>query len=322
MTLAAPGFAVGFLAFAALVFWGDFSSAVLPGLIASVKFVLVTLICTSFGRLTLRLFKTLEMSESEKTLIGGTLGLGILAGGMLLLGAVGYMCLWAAVLLLSILWVFGFTEMGDAIASLGANRNLLLRDRVILASGLLLLLGLSFWTTWVPPHQYDALVYHLPLPAAYIRSRTIAPVDYLIYSHFPQNSEMLSALGLLLGSDLLPQMFSWLAMVLSIGWVFEMGKREMPTTAALLACVLVASHTSVMLLAATAYVETLVMLWITAAVLSYCRWSETAGAGSRRGWLLLAGIFAGLGIGTKYTAGICAAILALFLAVRWIKLAF
>jgi hypothetical protein len=48
-----------------------------------------------------------------------------------------------------------------------------------------------------------------------------------------------------MGSDILPQMFSWLAMALSVWWVFEMGKREMPTTAALIACVLVASHTSV-----------------------------------------------------------------------------
>src|SRR5262245_45045765 len=126
MTFAAPGLAAGLLAFGSLVFWGYFSSVIHAGLIASAILAVVTLICTGFGRLVLRAFDTAELSESEKTLIGCTLGMGILANGMFLLGALGWMAGWAAVLLLSVLWVLGFTEMRATIASLGANRNLLL----------------------------------------------------------------------------------------------------------------------------------------------------------------------------------------------------
>jgi len=140
--------------------------------------------------------------------------------------------------------------------------------------------------------------------------------DYLPFAHFPQNAEMLFSFALLLGSDVLAQLFSWLAMALSVWWLFEMGRREAPLSAAMLACVLLASHTAVMLLAGAAYVETFVMLWVTAAVFCFLRWRDLAGSSEGSGWLLLSGVFAGLGVGTKYTAAVCPAILLLYMLAR------
>ena len=302
--------------FAVFLFARFFGAALAPGLMASALLGVVFTAAAGGGRVVLRLFGARDISESEKTLVGATLGLGLLSQAVFLLGLLGLLKTWAAVALLGALWVLGFTELRDIFRSLAANRNLL-TERPFAALAVLLPLALAYLACFVPPHQYDALVYHLALPAAYIREGRIFPVQHLVYTHFPQNGEMLYGLALLLGSDTLAQLFTWLGAFLSVWWVFELGKREAPASAVLLACLIVATHAGVLLLASAAYVECIAMLWITASALSFFRWFETPREGPSRGWLALAGVFAGLGVGTKYYAGICPLLFGAFLLVRW-----
>ncbi len=295
----------------------SFSAALGPGLLAAVLLAVILFTAGGCGRLLLRRFEVRGLSESERTLVGATLGLGLLTQGLFLLGVVGLLRPWAVIALLGTFWIVGYTESKDMLESLGANRNLL-RDRPALAGSLLALLALLFWLAWVPPHQYDSLVYHLPLAAGYAREGRLFTRPDLLFSNFPQNGEMLFSLALLLGSDILAQLFAWLGAFLSVWWLFEMGKREAPIVVVLLACLLTLTHTGVMLLTPSAYVETLVMLWVTSAVLSFVRWHVNAGEpDAPRGWLALSALFAGLGLGTKYYAGITPFILGLYLLGRW-----
>jgi hypothetical protein len=297
-----------------------FSGILIGGLLSSALLLLVVFTASGCGRILLRLFAVQDLSESEKTLIGTTLGVGLLSQAMLLLGLAGGLKTWAVSLLLGLFWVIGFTEMRDIFKSLGANRSLL-RERPLFSAGVLLVLALLLWMTWVPSHLYDSLLYHLALPSEYLRKGRIAPVDHLIFSHFPQNGEMLFTLGLLLGSDTLARMFSWLTTFLSVWWIFEMGKREMPIVAVLLGCLLTVTHTAVMLLTPIAYVESHVMLWVTASVLSFLRWRMSSDIEiSQRGWLALSGVFAGLGIGTEYYAAIVPILLGLYLLFQWLRM--
>lgn len=277
---------------------------------------LLGLTMAGLGRVLLKAFVRSHLSESERTLIGCTIGLGALSQASFLLGIAGLYGRWTIIALLAVAWLVSFTELREMALSLRADRNLLQGRRGwAVGIGALLLLPLAF--AFVPPHSYDALVYHLALPAEYLRAGRITAINHLVYTHFPQNAEMLFGLGLALGSDTVAHLMSWLATALSVWWVFEMGKREMPLNAALLAAALVASHTAVMLLSSIAYVETITMLWITASVLCLLRWLELGD--EERGWLLLSGVFAGLGVGTKYFAGITPAAAALFLVAtrRW-----
>lgn len=299
-----------------------FSAALLSGALASALLALVLLTAAGCGRVVLRGFRVGGLSESEKTLIGATLGVALLSQAVFLLGALGWLKAWAVSGILAAAWVVGFTEIRDALRSLAGNASLL-RDRPALAGGTIAVLALLFWLCWVPPHHYDSLVYHLPLAASYVREARIFPVEHLLYTHFPQNAEMLYTLALLLGSDLLAQMFTWLGTFLSVWWLLEMGKRQLSVTAVLLACLLTVTNTAVMLLTPTAYVECLVMLWVTATVLSVLRWRmESDEKSAPRGWLLLAGVFAGIGVGTKYYAGVCPGLIGLYLLGRWIRAVF
>jgi hypothetical protein len=245
--------------------------------------------------------------EREKTVAGATAGLGLLSLGTFLLAVLGLLRPWAASALLAALWIYGWEQARAAVESLrGAARDARARPWLCALIGLPLLAAL--WACLVPPHQYDSLVYHLALPQEYLRAGRLTAPEGIVFAHFPQNGEMLFTLSLQLGSDLLAQMFVWLATALTVGWLLTFGRRV--TAAAPWAAVLVATHTSVLLMSSTTYVEPLVMLWMTAALLAF----QASGEGEERGPLLLSAAFMGLALGTKYYAGLLAVILTLRLA--------
>jgi hypothetical protein len=277
-------------------------SALAPGLIPLVLLVFLAAAAACAGRRVLRALGPAGLDAPETTVAGATLGLGLMALGAFALAAAGLLRPWAVSLLLGALWLVGWTELGAVGESLreGARRAAA-RPWLCALIGLPLLAAL--WACLAPPHQYDSLVYHLALPQEYLRTGSLRPPEGLVFAHFPQNGEMLFSLALALGSDLLAQMLVWLATALTIAWLLTFGRRLTP--AAPWAAVLVATHTAVLALSSTTYVEPLVMLWTTAALLAF----EASQEGCDRPLLLLSAAAAGLALGTKYYAGLlCAAI--------------
>ncbi len=242
------------------------------------------------------------LAEDELTVAGASLGLGALALGMFALGLLGRLESWAVSALLAALWLYGWPQVRPTLVALvdGARRA---SSRPWLCAAVALPMLFALWACLVPPHQYDSLVYHLALPQEYLRAgRLYAPAG-MVFAHFPQNGEMLFTLALRLGSDLLAQMFVWLASALTLGWLLTFGRRITP--AAPWAALVVATHTAVLLMSSTTYVEPLVMLWVTAALLAF----EASDEGRDRGLLVLSALFSGLALGTKYYAGLLAALL-------------
>lgn len=308
-----PALAVGLAAALAAAAVADSAWPVLrAGVVPLVLLFLTVLLATGSGRALAGRLGLTDLSESQKTLIGATLGLGLLALGTFALGALGLFKPWAASALLALLWVAGYAELKPALESLAPDRSLL-ESRPLAAAAIALPLALALWACLMPPHQYDSLVYHLALPQDYLLAGRLHAPEGLLFAHFPQNGEMLFTLALLAGSDVLAQMYMWLAFALSIAWLFALGRREAPLSAVLLACFLTATHASVLLMASTTYVEPLVMLWVTAGALCFERWRQVPAA---RGWLVLSGVFIGLALGTKYYAGLGAIALGLRLAWR------
>lgn len=318
MSRAAGAFALLTAVLAALTASDSLWVVLRPGLIPLVLLMLTTMLATGSGRALVGRLGVGDMSESQKTLAGATLGLGMLALGGLFLGAAGLFQPWAASALLAALWIAGYAELKPALESLAPDQSLL-RERPLAAACVALPMLAALWMCLVPPHQYDSLVYHLALPQAYLREGRLFAPEGTIYAHFPQNAEMLFSLALLLGSDLLAQMYMWLATALSIWWVFALGRREAPMSAVALAAILIATHTGVLLMSSTTYVEPLVMLWVTASALSFERWRQLSPeGGTPRGWLVLSALCMGLALGTKYYAGIGAAAFGARLLWAWI----
>jgi hypothetical protein len=282
--------------------------ALRPAILPSLLLALTGLAAAGAGR---RMIASLseDFDEAERTVAGATLGLGVLALGEFALGAVGLFRPWTASALLGALWLYGWPQ---AAATARCARESISRAalRPWLFAAIAAPLALALWACLVPPHQYDSLVYHLALPQEYLRAGRLYAPPGMVYAHFPQNGEMFFTLALSLGSDLLAQMYVWLAAALSVAWLLTFGRRV--TAAAPWAALLVATHTAVLLMASTTYVEPLVMLWVTAALLMF----EASGEGRDRGLLILSGVFAGLALGTKYYAGLLAVALVIRLALR------
>ncbi len=297
------------LFFSIYTFASYFLSPFLPGLLAFLELLLIVSGASGVGCLIVKALGFSDISPSQKALIGATLGLGILSLSAFFLAAIHCLNLITLTAFLSILWVAGFAELKVLFSSINSAKKMLL-SRPFASSISFLSLLLVLWCCIVPPHQYDSLVYHLPLAANYAKAHGLVKTSWLFYSHFPQNGEMLFAVSLLLKSDILAQMFMWFSLFLSSWWIFEIARLEIPMEAVALSIVLLLTQSSVMLLSASSYVEPLVMLWTTAAVLSFLRWEEIRYASpDSKAWLILSAVFSGLALGTKYYAGITAAIL-------------
>jgi hypothetical protein len=283
--------------------------ALAPGIVPLVLLVFIAAAAACSGRRVLRALKPIGLDELETTVAGATLGLGLLSLGTFALAACGILKAWTASALLGAAWLAGWPELAPALDSIAAGARAA-RARPWLCALIVLPLAAALWACLAPPHQYDSLVYHLALPQEYLRTASLRAPDGIVYAHFPQNGEMLFSLALALGSDLLAQMLVWLATALTIGWLVTFGRRLTP--AAPWAAVLVATHTAVLTMSSTTYVEPIVMLWTTACLLSF----ETSDEGRERGLLLAAAAFAGLALGTKYYAGLLAAAVVLRLVWR------
>ena len=238
------------------------------------------------------------------------LGWGAIGLGMLLLGALRLyypIVAWAlAGLLLFVLrrdigaWLSDTAKFVRALAPVGRLEHLAVGFSVlILALGLLRALA--------PPVTWDALVYHLTLPALYARTHGIQvnPADFNLFSGMPQLTEMLyTAAGLLRvdasAGSIAAQTLGWfVGAFLCLGLAGSARDMGLP---AWLAPAILLSSLSVALELAWAYSDLLLMLLALAVVLALRQWRipQADGRADRR-WLGLAGIFAGLACGCKYT---------------------
>ncbi|MDD4005137.1 MAG: phospholipid carrier-dependent glycosyltransferase [Elusimicrobiaceae bacterium] len=286
---------------AALYAWlRNFGSAYLFGLWSSALLAVFFCAAYGFGRRVLQTRADELGAPGCRFAAYVSLGMAAITYAIILLGAARVLYPFAAVLALGgFLW-FGRKHLTREFEWRSLRQNPVLAIPVCAA------LGAAFFIAWMPPHQYDSLVYHLALPELYAVKHALVCAPDNFYSFFPQNGEMLFTLGLLLKSDILGQLIVWLACAVSCVWVYCYA--EETSGSGLLAAFLTVTHTSVFLLASTTYVETLVMLWTTAGVISFLKWTA-ADRGAGTVWLLLCAVFCGTGFGTKYYAGMTVGIL-------------
>lgn len=320
----AAAFGVFWLAAAAASALKYFESVIFSGFLNSLLLAVVLLICLGLGRKILSFFK-LEPPDQQLGVrhlvvnsLALSLGLGILCYIVLGLGALKLLHPWAASGVLMLLGVLAYPEIKQGLLDLRPPSFSHFSDAeklCFLGAGACLLLG--FLCAFAPPHQYDSLVYHLALAQDHVRTHGISHIPQLIYSHFPQNGEMIFTLSLLLGSDVLAQLLTWSAFALTLLLTYGFGRRHLGAKASALALVLLSFHSSSLALSSTTYVESWVALWTAASVFLFWEWSLKPLSGKNFSpELFLSGIFAGLALGTKYIAGISPAVLSVFILLR------
>ena len=263
----------------------------------------LALISYTFGR---QLTRTVSYhSLLEQVSFSVSLGLGVISYLVFLLGLLGL--LYRSVLLIALL--IGFLSCfpiwrkwpGSLLAAWKrlaiTNRS----SRAIAIGMAIVILALSFYI-WIlplyPPISFDSTLYHLPAAKIYARSHRLVLLEHLRLPVFPQANHMLFTLALLVYDDILAQLIELLMLITLLAAVVAFGKRLFSDRTGWWAAALLMANPIIIWLGSVAYIDIGLTLYTTMTVYAFWNWLESR----HNHWLVLAGTYCGIGIGTKYSA--------------------
>lgn len=254
----------------------------------------IFLLCYSWGKQILSWLKIEAVgSQSE---ISIALGLGFLSYLILLFSSVRLIgAKWQFSLLL-LLSCFSIKKLQGCFPNIKEQFIKWKKDGLKLNAqkiAVLSLLSLLFMGAFIPDQFYDTLSYHLAVPQAYINYGKIVSLPYNIHSSFPETAEMLFTLGLSIGrDDTLPLLFQLGFGILIFSLIIRRQSQNLLLPAlAWLSCPLVMENLRF------AKSDIFFSLMVTLTFLLLADWELNQGYN----WIILAGIFSGFMIGTKYT---------------------
>lgn len=257
----------------------------------------------------------------EALAVAGALGMGAWGLGVFALGVAGLLYPWVLVAVLIAATALSAPE-------LFAWARRLLRDRPRGPSGaiewiaavlmvLALAVGLAY--TLTPAIQSDGLRYHLAAPQVYLREHRIVYLPFNAFSNFPFLIEMLFTISLAVAGDIAAKLIHFQCFLfcgLFVGLLsLELlrGSRTEDEASAkadeerrgvcspLLAPLVFFTTPVVLLTAAWEFIDLGTALFFVAMVFALVRWHRASGESEKKRWRLVAALFLGFLIGTKYT---------------------
>jgi succinate dehydrogenase hydrophobic anchor subunit len=170
----------------------------------------------------------------------------------------------------------------------------------IIMAGVALIFLCRLATALAPPLQFDALTYHLAIPKAYLETGRVTYLPNLMFWGMPQQTESLYTLAMLLGGTEAATVFDWAVGLLTVLGVFDVSRRLFGNDSGWVAVSSLLCGVTLASVLGSGYVEWATMLYGFAATVLLIVWVTQPETYS----LVIAGVFAGMALGTKYTSGI------------------
>jgi len=189
----------------------------------------------------------------EETAFSTAIGLGAIAYLVFALALLHL--LYRGVVVLSLVGVATFAVPAFADVAkrfLQYRRNSSFWPMVFALSAALLLLFPVFRMPLYPPTLWDSLMYHLPIAKLDVQTHSLAYSPYIRYPAFPQLSEMLFALMLILKDDVSAQLIQFLMTLLVAVGLYAWGKRLFSVTAGIWAAAIWLSNPFVLVVSSSA----------------------------------------------------------------------
>ncbi|MCJ7511958.1 MAG: glycosyltransferase family 39 protein [Anaerolineales bacterium] len=276
--------------------------------------LLVGVLAAGTGRRLLRLLRLQPAPSSFSWLLAEALGLGAIAYLVFALGMIGWLTAAAISTLLLGLSIVAAEPSAEAVAWLLTVPAQVLakwkRAGVLPRLTLVLLTAIfsfAFVQTLTPPWDYDGLMYHLVGPRLFLEVARIYPVPDNWYVNGPFSIEMLFTIGMSRGDDVFPKLVHYLFGLLLVAATWLTARRWLGGIVGWLGAAILVGLPTLPVWASFAYID---LAWAAFEFLALACVVEWWRAGERR-WLVLAGVFAGLAIGTKYIAAAGLGLLAL-----------
>jgi hypothetical protein len=150
----------------------------------------------------------------------------------------------------------------------------------------------------VPPVDRDALTHHLAVPKLYLKYGGLVEIPWVLFSYFPMNVDLIYLIPLYLGNDIIPKYIHFAFALLTGSLIYGyLKQRTGKSIYGLLGALLFLSLPVVVKLSITVYVDLGLIYFSTASLLYILKW---AAYGYSARHLILAGVFCGLALGTKY----------------------
>jgi 4-amino-4-deoxy-L-arabinose transferase-like glycosyltransferase len=278
--------------------------------------------------LGLRLVRALGLGRAldlESLLFGLGLGLGGVAYLVLACGFQGLLQPWILAALLTVLALGLRAELAELATALSGmvqawldQRRELRREPVLRITVPLteILVGLMALRALAPPTAVDALLYHLAGPKELLQLGRLTPLPDIAQANFPFTVQMLYLLGLSFGSDELPGLLHLAFAVLLAVAAFGAGRRFFSARTGWMAAAALLSAPIAAYYASVPYIDFGWALFDFLAVYAFAVWSQ----GGPTRWLVIAGLAAGLSLGSKYLGLLTCALIGLGILIEATRL--
>ena len=274
-------------------------------LLAVPSLLIVCLICTGFGRQILRFVAPDLRGGLQGSLFGAGIGLGVFGYLVMLLGLLGLLYPAVVLGLLITVALISRRQISDVVSEMAAgfrSRPHLTVSSVLVALPLAAIGGAVLLCTLAPPsvNDWDALAYHLSVPALYIKWHAIRYIPFTSHSNLPFQMEMLYTTGLVLpgvGSAALAKSFHFAVGVFSVLTIYAAGARHFSRVAGVVGALTFASIPLVGWEATAGYIDLGTAFYVALAVLALLNHRDEGGA-----WGILAAASLGMASATKTTA--------------------
>ena len=259
------------------------------------------------GKKILDLFKLRTKSLLEEMSLSFGLGLGILSILVLLIGFVkglNRFCLYSVLLMLCIISISEIKYFFSRLKSSFSERFSNLPYISVFNKFLIMLMGvtifLAFTGALAPPLNYDTLSYHLAFPKLYAKAGKIFFIPHNMYSNLPFGVEMLYTLALVIKDGILAKLIHFSIGILCVLTIFAIGRKYFGRNVGLLAAAIFYNMPAVCLSSTYAFNDLGLVFYGLLMLFCILNWSSK----NKATWLMLAGIFCGFGISTKYTGAL------------------
>jgi 4-amino-4-deoxy-L-arabinose transferase-like glycosyltransferase len=237
-----------------------------------------------------------ECSTLEYLVCGTALGTGTISLTILLLGLLNQLSavtIWVLCLILSffVLWLYRRR------IPIFASRQYSETETAVVCSVLAsIVLAYSLWAI-APEISYDALNYHLAVPAKYLQSARIVDVPFF-HAYFARWIELFFTACLAVGGPATAKFWVFLIGLCTTAAVYELGRSAFNDRVGLWAAALFLTTPLVGWLFSTADVENVLALFVTSSFIALVRWEDSG----ESGWLYAAAALAGIAAGSKVNA--------------------
>ena len=161
----------------------------------------------------------------------------------------------------------------------------------------------------VPPISRDALIHHLTIPKLYLAAGKIYEIPSMFFSYYPMNLDLLYIIPLYLNFDIGSK---YIHFMFALGTAYLTAKylnTHLGRLYGLAGALLLLTTPIIIKLSVTAYVDLGLIFFTWGALYYVLKWYDSH---FQLSCLVLAGIFCGLALGTKYNGLILLLILATF----------